>query len=93
MHLHTFQTNRRPTMSKPNQVQGEGNYDAAKEYDEAQRKFVKSGKVESAARDAKPKTEAEAEEMKRAEEAGRRHAKEEDPAIKRGTGGSGSKKP
>ena len=80
-------------MKKPNQVQGEGNYKAAKEYDEAQRKFVKSDKVEAAARDAKPKSKAEAEEMQRAEEAGRRHAKEEDPAVKRGSGGSGSRKP
>ena len=80
-------------MKKPNQVQGEGNYKAAKEYDEAQRKFVKSGKVEAAARDAKPKSKAEAEEMQRAEEAGRGHAKEEDPAVKRGSGGSGSRKP
>ena len=37
-------------MTKPNQIQGEGNYEAAKEYDEAQRKFVKSGKVDAAAR-------------------------------------------
>jgi hypothetical protein len=80
-------------MSKPNQVQGEGNYKAAEEYDEAQRKFVQSGKVDSAARDAKPKTKEEAEEMQRAEEAGRKHAKGEDPAIKRGSGGSSSKKP
>jgi hypothetical protein len=77
-------------MKKPNQVQGEGNYKAAKEYDEAQRKFVKSGKVEAAARDAKPKSKAEAEEMQRAEEAGRSHAKEKDPAVKRSSGGSGS---
>jgi len=80
-------------MSKPNQVQGEGNYEAAKEYDQAQRKFVKSGKVDAAARNAKPKSEAEAKEMQRAEEAGRSHAKGEDPAVQRGSGGSGSSKP
>lgn len=80
-------------MNKPKQVQGEGNYEAAKEYDEAQRKFVKSGKVDEAARNAKPKSKAEAEEMQRAEEAGRSRAKEEDPAIKRGSGGSASRKP
>ena len=74
-------------------MQGEGNYDAAKQYDDAQRKFVKSGKVERAARDAKPKSKAEAEQMKRAEEAGRQRAKEEDPTIKHGTGGSASNKP
>ena len=31
-------------MSKPNEVQKEGNYKAATDYNEAQRKFVKSGK-------------------------------------------------
>jgi hypothetical protein len=80
-------------MKKSNQVQGEGNYKAAEEYDKAQRKFVKSGKVDAAARDAKPKSKADAEEMQRAEESGRSRAKEEDPAVKRGGGGSGSRKP
>ena len=80
-------------MSKPNQVQGEGNYEAAEEYEEAQRKFVKSGKVDAAVRKAKPKSEAEAKEMQRAEEAGRSRAKGEDPAVQRGTGGSRSPKP
>jgi len=80
-------------MKKPTEVQGEGNYKAAEEYDEAQRKFVKSGKVDQAARDAEPKSKAEAEEMQRAEEAGRSHAKEEDPAVKRRSGGSDSGKP
>ena len=79
-------------MSKPKQVQGEGNYEAAQQYNEAQRKFVNSGKVDAAARKARPKSEAEAQEMKRAEEVGRSHAKEEDPAIKRGSGGSSSRK-
>ena len=80
-------------MSKPKQVQGEGNYEAAREYNKAQRKFVSSGKVDAAARKAKPKSEAEAQEMRRAEEAGRSRAKEEDPAIKHGGGGSSSRKP
>jgi hypothetical protein len=70
-------------MKKSNQVQGEGNYKAAEEYE----------KVDAAARDAKPKSKADAEEMQRAEEAGRSRAKEEDPAVKRGGGGSGSRKP
>jgi hypothetical protein len=80
-------------MNKPNQVQGEGNYEAAEEYDEAQRKFVKSGKVGAAARNAKPKSEAEAEEMQRAEEAGRSRAKGEDPAVQRDSKATGSRKP
>ena len=78
-------------MGKRNRVQGEGNYEAAKNYNEAQREFVKSGKVEPAARSAKPKSKAEAKELQRAEAVGRSHAKEEDPAIKGGSGGSGSR--
>ncbi len=72
-------------------VQGEGNYTAAREYDEAQRKFVESGRVEDAAHKAAPKSPEEAEEMKRAEQEGKRHAKEEDPALRRG-GGSDSER-
>ena len=80
-------------MSKRKQIQGEGNYEAAQQFNKAQRKFVSAGKVGAAARKAKPASEAEAEEMARAEEAARSHAKGEDPTIQRGTGGSGSNKP
>jgi len=81
------------TTPKPDQVEGEGNYEAAEQYDEAQRKFVKSGKVDAAARAAEPKSKEEADEMQKGEEAGRSRAKEEDPAIKGGTGGSDTGKP
>ena len=74
-------------MTKSKDLQGEGNYDAAKEFDEAEKKFVDSGKVDQAARDAETKDEKEKEEMERAEEEGRRHAKDEDPALKRLPGG------
>ena len=70
-------------MKKQDKVQGEGNYKAAEQYDQAQRKFVKSGQVEQAARDAAPKSPAEADEMERAEQAGRSRAKDEDPNVKR----------
>jgi len=80
-------------MSKRKQVQGEGNYEAAQQFNKAQRKFVSAGKVGAAARKAKPASQAEAEEMARAEEVARNHAKGEDPTIQRGTGGSGSNKP
>lgn len=56
--------------------EGEGNRTAARQYNEAQRKFVESGKVEPAAKDAEHALETEeAEELKRAEEKGRAHAK------------------
>lgn len=76
-------------MSKPQDpkspdIQGEGNYDATRRYDKAATDFVKSGKVDQAARDARPKSEAEAEAMKKAEEEGKSHAKGEDPALREG---------
>ena len=52
-------------------LQGEGNYDAAREYNERTKRFVKSGRVEDAARDAEPETQEEAAELKRAEEIGK----------------------
>ncbi|MBL1255714.1 hypothetical protein [Methylocystis sp. Sn-Cys] len=67
-------------MTKQNETaprnEGEGNRTAARQYNEAQRKFVESGKVEQAAKDAEHALETEeAEELKRAEEKGRAHAK------------------
>lgn len=63
-------------------LQGEGNYDAAKQYDKDQAAFVKSGAVERA--NPEPQSAAEAEELRKAEAEGRSHAKGEDPKIKRG---------
>ena len=65
-------------------VQGEGDYDAARRYDKSVEDFAKSGKVEQAARDAKPTSPAEADELRRAESEGKSHAKGEDPALSRG---------
>jgi hypothetical protein len=64
-------------------VQGEGNYEAARRYDEAQKRFVDSGRVDEAAEQAAPKSEAEADALRRAEEAGKSHAKDEDPDVER----------
>ena len=64
-------------------LQGEGNYEAARRYDEAQKRFVDSGRVDEAAEQAAPKSEAEAEALRRAEEAGKSHAKDEDPDVER----------
>ncbi|PPD42681.1 MAG: hypothetical protein CTY15_11965 [Methylocystis sp.] len=56
--------------------EGEGNRTAAKQYNDSQRKFVESGKVEPAAKDAERALETEeAEELKRAEEKGLAHAR------------------
>lgn len=61
--------------------QGEGNVEAARRYDEAQKKFAGSGKVDAAAKAAKPGNDAEAADMARAEAAGRAKAKGEDPTV------------
>lgn len=68
-----------PKQSQPKSkdMQGEGNYSAAKQYDDATTKFAKSGKVEQAAKAAKPKNAQEEREMIEAEEKGRSHAKSE----------------
>lgn len=69
-------------MSKPKlnpDLQGEGNYTAAKQYDDATRSFIKAGKVNEAARNAAPKSAKEEREMLEAEEKGRSHAK---PGLK-----------
>lgn len=60
---------------------GEGNYRAAKVYDDAAAQFVASGRVASAAAQAEPHGSAEAAEMQAAEEIGRSKARGEDPAI------------
>lgn len=57
---------------------GEGNYKATREYNDATKKFVESGKVEGAAEKAKPKNPQEARELEQAEQAGKSHAKGED---------------
>jgi len=60
-------------------MQGEGNYEAAREFNAAERKFVESGRVDAAARDAAPKTDAERQEMVAAEQKARSRAKEDYP--------------
>ncbi len=67
------------------EVQGEGDYKAARRYDKAAQEFAESGKVDDAAREAAPDDARQAEELKRAEREGLSHAKGEDPAIRRGS--------
>jgi hypothetical protein len=68
------------TKSEPNQVQGEGNYKAAKQYGDAVKEFVKSGKVEKSAKNAAPSTPMEEIEMRKAEQIGLSKSKGEDPS-------------
>lgn len=67
-------------------VYGEGNYQATRDYNARTKRFLESGQVEEAARAAEPGSEAEALDMAAAEAEGKRHAKEEDPALKRKSG-------
>jgi len=60
-------------------VQGEGNYEAAREFNAAQRKFVQSGKVDAAARAAAPKNDDEKQQLLDAEEQARSRAREDYP--------------
>ena len=62
-------------MAGQDKEHGEGNYKASKEYNDATKKFVESGKVDAAAEKAKPKNPQEAREMEEAEKAGKSHAK------------------
>ena len=64
------------------QVQGEGDYKSNQRYTESVKDFVKSGKVDDAARKAKPNSPAEEKQMQNAERVGQSHSKGEDSALK-----------
>ena len=72
----------RPQQGQQN-VHGEGNYAASRDYNERTKRFVESGQVDEAARAAEPGSEAEVMQMAAAEAEGKRHAKGEDPALSR----------
>ena len=63
--------------------EGEGNKTAAREYNEAQRRFAESGKVEKKAREAEKSLDIDKEALAHAEAIGKRHSHGEDPALKR----------
>ena len=68
--------------AQPNE--GEGNRTAAREYNQAQQDFARSGKVEEKAKEARKSVEGvEADELRDAELVGKRHAAEEDPEVER----------
>jgi hypothetical protein len=72
----------RKDQRQPNE--GEGNRTAAREYNEAQQRFVESGKVEKKAREAERALDGpERQELEHAELIGKRHAAKEDPEVKR----------
>lgn len=69
-------------MKSRDKVEGEGSYSGTKDYNKRTKKFIDSGKVEDAAREASPKSEDEAHAMEKAERIGKRRSKGEDPQKK-----------
>ena len=67
-------------MAKDSNPKGEGDRQADRHYREKTREFVESGKVDEAAEKARDQ---DPEEAKKAEEAGRKRAKEVDPEVHR----------
>ena len=65
--------------------EGEGNRTAAREYNQDQQRFVRSGKVDQKAREAaRDISDRDIQrELEQAETIGRRHAAGEDPEVKR----------
>jgi hypothetical protein len=70
-------------VDRKDKIEGEGSYSATKDYNQRTKKFIDSGKVEQAARDAAPKSEEETHAMQKAERIGKQHAKGEDPGLRK----------
>jgi hypothetical protein len=65
-------------------IEGEGNHAAARTYDDAQKKFAESGRVQPAAKDASRAVDGpEGGELGQAEEVGKRRTHGEDPQLKK----------
>lgn len=67
------------TSKSKSRIQGEGDYDSARRYNEQAHAFAESGKVEQAARQAAPRNAQEKDQMRKAEAEGRSHAKGQPP--------------
>ncbi|HTW51018.1 MAG TPA: hypothetical protein VME45_03880 [Stellaceae bacterium] len=65
--------------------EGEGNRTAAREYNESQQRFVRSGQADGKARQAERDLRSDdiRRELEHAETVGRRHAAGEDPEVRR----------
>lgn len=63
--------------------EGEGNRTAAREYNQAQHDFARSGKVDEKAQEARKAVDGvEGDDLRDAELIGKRHVAEEDPEVK-----------
>jgi len=70
-------------MGAKDKLQGEGDRESARRYDEAAKAFVESGKVKKQAETTAKISPEEERELEEAEKAGKERAKEEDPAVGR----------
>ena len=64
-------------------VEGEGSDSGTKDYNERTKRFIESGQVEEAARNAEPRSEEERQELREAERIGKSRAKGEDPGLRK----------
>lgn len=70
-------------MGAKDKLQGEGDRESARRYDEATKAFVESGKVKKQAETTAKISPEEERELEEADKAGKERAKEEDPAVRR----------
>ncbi|MBA3564284.1 MAG: hypothetical protein H0W33_09810 [Gammaproteobacteria bacterium] len=70
-------------MTDKGSMQGEGDRKSARRYRKDTEDHIKSHDVEEEARRAEPESDARRKELEKAEEKGRKRAKEEDPALVR----------
>lgn len=75
-------------MGSSKNIYGEGNYEATRQYNAATRKFLQSGRVQQAARNAAPRTPAEAAVLREAEKAGLSRRRDVGDVSKRESGGN-----
>ncbi len=66
---------RQPSDAAPPPPLGEGSYEASQDYEERMRRYMERADVQADAEAARPADEAEARELKRAEEEARSHTK------------------
>jgi hypothetical protein len=71
------------SMGAKDELQGEGDRESARRYDEATKAFVESGKVKEHADTTSKISPEEKRELEEAEKLGKERAKEEDPAVRR----------
>jgi hypothetical protein len=82
LHIRQASNRKIKEVTMKRKVHGEGNYEAAHRYDKRTRQHLRNADIEAEAREAAPRSPAEAAELERAEAAGKRHVKEEDPTLK-----------